>query len=493
MIKVFVAEDEPRILKNLTDLLTRFNNVTVCGSADNGEAAIKAITSMPTPPDVLLTDIRMPIMDGLQLIKAIRELGLDIECIILSGFGEFEYAKTAMSYGITDYLLKPVKKTDLVRVMEEVNFKVTQRKLEQSIANPQMSSQTSVGEKLNIYMLLLAGNLPIQGCVDPALQDYWREFDLKECIVQCVDGAEFWVATFAAPTQQLVAVSLTDGDIEVARNICKKIYNNLQAKHVAVSMVYKMENGNITDIGHYAQRMQQLLRNIVVIGKGSIAELSRENFSTAHHDFEEMEMELLLCLKHNKLEAFFHLLSSTLATLQQEKLTQDMLWQHTSSLAKKISQQLGQVYELSVENKLIEAFIFARDEEELCEYVVGVLDVFIRNNINEEPTGVHDVIYLIDSYIEQNYTKELTSGMVAEYFHLSPTHLGRIFKNYKGMTPTEYITELRIAKAKTLLCGTNLTVKEVSRMVGYEDPYYFSKVFKRQLGISPSEYIFEEQ
>lgn len=392
MNTIVLVDDELGIAEGIQYLLEKSGmDIKVTGIAGDGCEGMKMILTQT--PDIVISDVRMPIMDGLEMIQELMEKKISSRFIMLSGYSEFAYAKQAMRLGVKHYICKPVEIDELYEVIREVceeinSERITQHKM-QHLENVEKEHQRDHME-LQIRRLL-------DGEFDSVLVSEEQKTD----------------ATYVK-------------EIDIQRLEHYMMNNNLAGCHQVIHHIFCglksiYERGNLTTSALQTQSL-----NIVLSGLRTIP---------------LMQFQL------------------------SEYLGKNILNMEGISKFQSIEQ---------LENWVINTFS-------------SILEVKAQDRTGKNV----DVITKIKEYIQDNYTKEISLNDIAGKFYLNPYYLSQLFKKKTGMTYQNYVTRLRIEKAKILLLEGK-RVYEVCELVGYSDSTYFSRIFEKLVGYKPSEYRRKE-
>ena len=245
----------------------------------------------------------MPGMDGLGLIRRVRHLYPSVECAILSGYGEFEYAQTAMSLGVSRYLLKPVKQAELFMLMDELNRKATQHHLEKSVATagsvPALSQTQESKDQVNIAMVVCCGNFPIHAVHNPDRVDFWERVNLAELLSSVAPQAQHWVMAGKTPVERNIALSLRDCSPKQGLECARKIYGTLCHIGGPITVGVKVDFGSLYSLGSQVLKLRNLLAERAIPGVSQIIDVDIPVPNDLNFDFS-LWRENLFVLFHQK-------------------------------------------------------------------------------------------------------------------------------------------------------------------------------------------------
>ena len=517
--KVFFVEDEIITREGIRDNVDwQASGFEFCGEATDGEMALPLLRA--TQPDVLITDIKMPFMDGLQLSKIVRERMPRVKIIILSGHDEFEYAQKAISLGVTDYLLKPVTVQKLQAVLQKLSVQLDQEKKEQA-------DLKKLQEQMEVNRVMLRERLLFRlvvGAISPAeavetgqmlgmdlIARYYLVVILK---LELVDRTEQYdhdeyqhvqriLTQLAEKNPDIFVLQRDWGDIILLMKGSTREYleeeRDLLLEDISQAIAktrYQLSVGvgaakeRIADISQsFMDALVHIQNPVHISGVGLHQSVQRKELLKL--DKKAVE-NYLRCGKKDEFNTFFDAylrpLSDTAlrSTLIKNYIFVDVIL----ATAKLINELGGEIDQVVPELSSIETILSnVKSVEQLREQAYKIISIGLTYR-DSQPNGQHNhVIRQAKEYIEQHYAKpDLSLNDVAAQANLSASHFSAVFSQETKQTFKEYLTELRINKAKELLRMTTLRSADIAYQVGYNDPHYFSSVFKKNTGLSPIEF-----
>jgi len=516
--KVFLVEDEAITREGIRDNVDwQASGFEFCGEAADGEMALPLLGT--ARPDVLITDIKMPFMDGLQLSKIMRERMPWVKVIILSGHDEFEYAQQAIKLGVTDYLLKPITVQNLQTALQKLTVQLDQERKEREelkklqeqaeenratlrerflfklivgAVSPTETVENGQALGLNLiarhYLVVIlkielgdrteqyesAEYLQIQNAVieltkkDPdvfALKRDWGDLilimkgDTQEYLEEARDSLLYEIRQEVEKTRYKLTVGMGTTKSRIA-DICQSFVE-------ALAHIQNLANGE-SGLNHALERME-----LLKVDKSAV-----ENYlhSGMKEGFDEFFNAYLLPLGETALKS----------NLIKNYIFVDVVL----AIAKLVDDLGGEMDKVIPELDSIEMVMSnIKTIEQLREQVRGIMSAALAYR-DSQPRGQYkDLIRQVKAYIDSHYTDpELSLNVVAAQANLSASHFSVVFSQETGQTFKEYLTEIRINKAKELLRMTALRSADIAYQIGYNDPHYFSSVFKKHTGQSPIEF-----
>jgi two-component system response regulator YesN len=517
--KVLFVEDEIVTREGIRDNVDwSANGFEYCGEASDGEMALSLLRTIK--PDVLITDIKMPFMDGLQLCKIVRERMPWIKIIILSGHDEFEYAQQAIKLGVNEYLLKPVTVKDMHQVLRKIGAQLDQEKREQEnlqklqeqleenqailrerlllkVVTGTIESTEAIekGQSLGLDLVArcyLVVILKIE-IVDRSEQFDYDEYQQIQHIVSGLIGNNPDIYLLKKDWEELVL--LIKGNIpqyleEEGALLLGLIKSEVEKTRYQLTFGTGMQKNRIADIYQSFIEAFVSIQNVANEEKESLnqvvekAELLKVNKSAIEN--------YLNCGVKEDLEEFFNAYIQPLGnTVLQSYLIKNYIFMDIILAAAKLVNELGgDIDKIIPELNSIETILTnIKTIDQLKEQANKILVSAISFR-DSQTSGQHTkLIRQAKEYIDQHYMEpNLSLYEIASQVNLSSSHFSTVFSQETSQTFKEYLTTTRINKAKEMLRTTTLSSNDISYQVGFNDPHYFSYVFKKNTGYSPTEF-----
>jgi len=522
--KVFLVEDEIVTREGIRDNVDwKANGFEFCGEAPDGEIALPLLLAVQ--PDVLITDIKMPFMDGLELCRIVRERIPWAKVIILSGHDEFEYAQEAIRLGVTEYLLKPVTVQDLNNVLHKIIVQLEQEKKDQENIH---QLQTKLEENQAVLKENLILKLVI-GAVSSA-----EAFEQSQQIGMDLFARHYLVIVIRIEQGSLSASAPSSEIKQVHQIISKSVENDpdifmllKDVEEVVLIMKgstpeYLEDEKNL--LLEQIQRQAEITNCKLTIGVGAskkrVADVSQSfgealvsiqnqvNQTLANSETGADKAELLKvdksavedylkCGVRKDFDDFFDAFirplvdSAFKSSIVKSYIMMDIVIT-TARFVKELGGEIDQVVPglNHIETILSRLTTIAQIKEQVQKILVGAL-MFRDSRTTSQRAGI---LQKAKEYIEQNYMDpNMSLNQVAAHVNHSPSHFSAIFSHGTCKTFKEYLTELRIKKAKELLRTTTHRSSEISYQIGYGDPHYFSYIFRKTTGLTPTEYRSQAQ
>lgn len=509
-IKVLVVEDENLLLKNMKKKITAVSpDFEIIGEAYNGREALEIIQN--TPPDIVFTDIKMPIMDGLELSRILYEEYPDISTVIVSGYDDFEYARTVLTYRVQDYLLKPLQPDQLKRILFSLRDSIVKRKekeiydtLRQHLntktapLTDTKTDSTLADASFSLFLFCLnnlhlraqvQGHSPVAG-INSDKPDSLNQFSLDSLFTSVnFTWTDFWVFPYDDGNICLLVVDGLSVDPDAAAPL---IFKNIQHSFPAslVSLIYDREISAFPLLHQNCEKLKKRMISSLVIGKTSFIAVSSESpvlppailpKNTASYFHTMISSNNSSGFKTAFLQLFREWKENAYPQIWVEKVLMQLLV---------LLQQDLFISDDDYEKMYLQVFNILETQHDLLdsgEKIASELARWIALT-STIPTDIENTIEELDLFIRLHYRENLSLTDLADKYHFNHSYLTRIFKKQKGQSPLKLINTLRLQDAKELLLRPELSVREISEMLGFSDQHYFSRSFKNFTGLSPNEY-----
>lgn len=506
MIKVMIVEDEAPIQRSIKSAVEAADNrFEVIAAAYNGQEALQLINELQ--PDIIITDIRMPVMDGLTLTEKVRALYPHIQIILLSGYQEFDYARKAMQLGVVHYLLKPVSRKHIIELLETVLLDTLEKRRD---LHRQYVTSLIHGKSLSVFPFMqqnpYESHLLILCCAGPiptfSFDDeipgkvFWEINDPQSILIEVMEGhGDFAVVNGKSDSEQLIMLSFFRKQVRAPREWADIIADQLGSE-IPVSIVFGDYFFDIQETTAVVQVSRSNLYKRILFGIPSRLSVNdRIDHQIAYQERDPLlKRKLIVALGHNNSEFFkfeIHELFKKWKQLQMRQLYVEKKLKRMLQLLLSVTGSMlytSDMLEIDVNRMIMQS----ADYEQLFSYTCGIIDfIFTLNHAeygDEHDNDNERIAMKIERYLNEHFAEQINHQMLSDIFGLVPSYISKIFTKFKGTSPAKYIIQLRIEKAKELLLDPRWLNKEIAEIVGYDDPSYFSRIFKRETGLYPSEF-----
>lgn len=520
MIKVMLVDDEIAIREGIRNSFPwEESGYTLVGEAPDGEIALPIIRD--ENPDILITDIRMPFMDGMELCRQVRQRMPWISIVIISGHDDFNYAREAISLGVQEYMLKPITAKELREVLDRISQKIREERSAREKAD-NMQRRLARGNRFVEDRLLgalfeddfgenearqLTGQLRTMGInlaagcytvLDISFDDTVNSESCMDILYSLSDrsGGGVKVCSARHGAQALVMGDSESDTEERAYAFADSVVKGVENAELGQVLVTIGEMcADLADIrvsSRAARHIRHVMRRggmeagMSVVG---IRELEDRPGRMQNLDFRPLRDRLQYTSAENFDEVFDKYLSTLVATDMHTEVTWDYLRVEALMTAIAIVRDAGgEPSEVLPIQKYEQEQLSGRGADDLNS-VKSLLLTSLRFRDIHSPLHGNSSIVKARYYMSQHFNDpNLMLQDVAKAVNMSNSRFSTVFAQETGYTFTEYLAMLRISKAQELLKATALRSSQIAQEIGYSDPHYFSYLFKKRTGMTPSEY-----
>ncbi len=531
MLKVFLVEDEYVVREGIKNNIDwNAHGYEFCGEAGDGELAFPMIQK--EKPDIVITDIKMPFMDGLTLSRMIKSEFPWVEIIILTGYEDFQFAREAIKIGVSCYLLKPVNGESLLKEVDQLAEKILEKKEEREAAKryeEEMRERTEL-DKRDFFNKLIKGGLHASELIEESkklsiditavrynvvLIKVWSDkhdigefsnsvLKVEEGIRKIADenGAIFF--DFIVEGTALLFKGDSDASIEkqvdTAISQMKALFEGY--KHIRYFGAIGQVVGRVTEIHTSFDWASRAFAHLYLTSEnaflvGSQDGLRPENDVNILSEIDPQHIDRRLVkrfLRGGEPSEITFFLEEYLNNIGNDAIRSSMLRQYIAMdvyfcvvdfLENELGIERGEIdKKVDIPNQEV-----LSDENKTSDYLLDILETALSLRQTHALGRYHDVMKQAVAYINEHYSEEeLSLNTLAAQVNFSPNHLSAIFKQETGQPFIKYLTDYRMDMAKELLSRTSKKSNEIGILVGYKDPHYFSYLFKKTQGITPTQY-----
>ena len=534
-IKVFLVEDEMVIRRGIKNSIDwEKEGYIFCGEASDGELAYPMI--IKEKPDILITDIRMPFMDGLELCKLVKKELPNIKILILSGYDEFDYAKEAIRLGETEYLLKPISSGKLLEALNGVSESIRREKEDKDLVRKYMEEmrENTEHEKQKFFEQMIAGNLSMADALETGKKyemslsagmynlllfrftlgeenrksgellgeaEYAIEklTERLEYVFEFQRGVEGWAFLLMADNEEQMSerVKELSKDLEeIMKNYSTIAYFGGIGQPVA--RLRELEESFREAERALAARFTMELNRIISVDDIRMAQnvdTLDDIEITSFGEIEKTRTMLEKFLNNGVEDEIDEFVDVYINELPEENLKSVLMRQYIimdayivmMSFCEKIEGIEGEMQAQSEELK--NSMKTIQTVEEIKNYIRMLLKKIIGVRDTISGRRYSDIIEIAKDQIRKTYmSDEISLNTVAAEVGMSPSYFSSIFSKEMGKTFVEYLTEIRMDRAKELLMCSSMKTSEIGYEVGYKDPHYFSYIFKKTQNCTPKEF-----
>lgn len=534
-IKVFLVEDEMVIRRGIKNSIDwEKEGYIFCGEASDGELAYPMI--IKEKPDILITDIRMPFMDGLELCKLVKKELPNIKILILSGYDEFDYAKEAIRLGVTEYLLKPISSGKLLEALNGVSESIRREKEDKDLVRKYMEEmrENTEHEKQKFFEQMIAGNLSMADALETGKKyemnlsagmynlllfrftlgeenrksgellgeaEYAIEklTERLEYVFEFQRGVEGWAFLLMADNEEQMSerVKELSKDLEeIMKNYSTIAYFGGIGQPVA--RLRELEESFREAERALAARFTMELNRIISVEDIRMAQnvdTLDDIEITSFGEIEKTRTMLEKFLNNGAEDEIDEFVDVYINELPEENLKSVLMRQYIimdayivmMSFCEKIEGIEGEMQAQSEELK--NSMKTSQTLEEIKNYIRMLLKKIIGVRDTISGRRYSDIIEIAKDQIRKTYmSDEISLNTIAAEVGMSPSYFSSIFSKEMGKTFVEYLTEIRMDRAKELLMCSSMKTSEIGYEVGYKDPHYFNYIFKKTQNCTPKEF-----
>lgn len=526
MYKIMLADDEGIVIDSLRFIIEKnFGDSCVVEHATTGRSVIELAEKFK--PDIAIMDIQMPGINGIEAMKEIRKNNGSVIFIVMTAYDKFTYAKESINLGVLEYLTKPVNHTIIVKVLQKAMDIIDEE-------HNKRSNDLLIREKLEIVVPIIESDFVYAVISGDDISS--AEANFRNLLSIKMDYGMMIVMEFGDTLEDGILTNPVGVSVK-AQSFYPAIRTSLKEEFeciVGPIMVNKISaflpcakpQMEYDDRTYLIEKMRGLIRDLskqidvqFKVGIGSVTSLDH---------LSDSYKEALNAIRNSK-GRVAHIKDLPIGCgyeedypIETEKLIFDMIekgnLEGTKAEANRFFDWMIKQYpdcEMDIKLKVLEFILFAEQKAFLCggmtyyfryrkDYLTTLMQInsfdqlrkwFLvkileacRNIISKREEQTSGVIAKAKAFIEDNYNKDISLDDVSRNVDISPYYFSKLFKEETGENFIEYLTNLRIEKAKKLLHNKEISIKNVCIETGYSDPNYFSRIFKKQVGITPTEY-----
>lgn len=530
MLKVFLAEDEFIIREGIKNNIDwQAHGYEFCGEASDGELAFPLIQK--TRPDILITDIKMPFVDGLALSRLVKKELPETEIIILSGYEEFDYAKEAIQIGVARYLLKPINGETLLQEIDSVAEIILGKQKEKEIREKYQKEmeENSLRDQMDLFQHLVTGDcsmeelLSVADKLDLKIMAPWYSIVLLK-IQSMKHDYEEYSGSIVVVDERIVKLAEPEHVLIFDRALEGRAFL-FKADFEEELLAYQKE---------YLGDVKEVLSGYANLryfgGIGTPVNRLREipaSFEDASHAFAHRYLVAESCILDSSLlmqegaaeHEDFRISAVNLEQIDRTKMQEFLRTGDLDEVVYFVDEFFGKLDGGAMKSRIFRQYItmdayfsivdflkglglqkdeieapdqdgsILQDEKSAMDYIVRIMEKALVLREKKASSRYEDVVSEVIHYIEDNYAQEeLSLNLLASHVNFSPNHLSMIFSQQTGQTLIRYLTDYRMNRAKELLRCSSKKSSVISMEIGYKDPHYFSYLFKKTQGMTPTQY-----
>lgn len=502
MLRILLVDDEKTERAGLRFLIHKFALPLEIAEASNGKKALEYIKEHRV--DILLTDVKMPYMDGLELARAANVYNENIVIIIFSAYGEFEYAKQACEVNAVNYLLKPIEVDEFRDVMEKViGICMQRRRWEEKkesllVADKSLllfklmnskASHEEIGKSLEPYGIRLQNKYITILSIETEGNYFEYNYDeFLRILRNDLTAAYEYINLYPNLANILIYEGNRLNEDRIDR-MTKRLYLDMTSQgKEKVSMIVGKQCFGFADFGKHMQEIERLREDTFscfsgIIYSDRVNGQKEERLTRTEH----MKQEILNCISERNLEAVAKHVAAYLSCLKDEKSSSAMYAKYIFlDIVKALYEEYG-IYNKSI--------LFETTEEIMrCSGLQEVETAFLRvmetaDSMQQgQTTDVSQAVAKIIQIVKNEYMEDLSLEEIAGRVCLTPAYVSYIFRQETGESLIKYLTDYRMHQAKNLLEQGRMKIVEVGKACGYPNQSYFNRLFRNRFGMTPKQY-----
>mgnify|MGYP002678432339 CR=1 FL=1 len=498
-MRIVIAEDEPKSREGLIRLIRRFTDYEIVGVAENGEEGYRLTEK--EKPDLVLSDIKMPVLDGLGMLQKIKDAGIEVQAVLLTGYSEFEYARKALQLQVVEYVLKPMDIDQFLGVLKKVESRIVKQKAEQvtperllwnyigsseeerELIRPMLEEKIGVRKDTQFAMLLIHP--------DSMANELKAELE-NQMEILCIENYYMLVRPGEQGGIYIVLVD-TERNQTLKRIFEMRILPKIQNITPCVATMDRFVG--IWQLPDVMNELSALLEHTFCSGHevimtekmAQMMEYEKLDYPTA------LENEMVQGIRSGKKDKLAEVGKIFSEQVILSRATPECIRNYTLRFLMGIARVEGEIRgDANQEEELrymLESIRSSHTQKELqYQFQKVVKQAMAWNEETEESITENGIVLNAIAYIREHYMEAIGLQDVAQCCNVSPEYLSRIFKEETGVKFVDFLANFRISVGKRMLATGNYKVSEVAEAVGFNDQKYFQKVFKKICGISPAEY-----
>ena len=493
MINLLIVDDEPLVQAGIKSMLCQDSfEVSVVGTANNGAAAYDMI--LRYSPEVVITDIKMPVMSGLELAKKCYDEGRTLPVFIfLTSYEEFAFVKQALTYQAVDYLIKlELTPQVLEESLKRAAGKVAELRKAASLEDSSVSSIYLLKEQFYTRLVLNLFESEHQFRMQAENLDLCFDYDAFTACYLELKGDKL---KEMSSSQQL---NLYTSSLQMVQELTNKYLPchviSLDTKHFSVIFfleketisIYKekirkaMEQVSVMLFNYYSVSIRAGIGAVVYSPIKIASSLFKEDIRKAYAEFDERAL-------YDIFTSIMDLFASQPAHYVQALDAAGNILYLSLSLLSNGEQTVSEIFR-DRENGYRSLYELS-SMEQILEWLVQLRDGLCRSFATHNKDYKNHIVVQVKKYINEHVKEKLTLNRVAEVFSISTNYLSVLFSKYNDMGFTDYVNQCKVEEAKKMMAGGNMKIYEISDILGFESAFYFSRVFKKVEGKSPREYM----
>jgi len=524
VIRIMIVDDETLDREGLLTLVKEIEGIeTDIMVAESAYKALEIIENFV--PDVLLTDVKMPGMDGLTLAEKMSTAVPNIKTVFISGYDDFSYIKRALKSKAYEYILKPVdfeefhnamtrilkdielekkrqEETLRLKHLSDVGFQAMRKKALLDIVYSHNSPEYIMDLTEKYELSILPSGIYHVLVFEKHLSTFENSPEMEEIITASFTGRESAKETVAVSDSRVVEIISFRPDVpdtgKIVLDYAQQVHNRLtEASESAYTVLVSDPVDSVCMISDAYNQCGFLLNSSSYLLRGMVIHsgmLNQENVNVHTNETINILKEIISSIKTLDLPKGSHMIDKLFKCLEDSN-TEDIVFIRSMVISIISSLQImlleyGESFEnlLGESNSVWDKVFRIETIVDIRQWLKNIFRVVTEYFLNKENESGHQVVSRVISFIQSHFHEEITLKAVADIFHYSPNYLGSLFKKHTGQGFNDYLTRVRFEEAIKLLANPDLKLYEIAYKVGYPNQNYFNRQFKQMFGCTPSEF-----
>lgn len=527
MYRIMLADDEGIVIDSMKFIIEKeFGDICQVEFAKTGRSVIELAERFR--PDIAIMDIHMPGINGIDAMKEIKQFSAGTIFIVMSAYDKFDYAKESIKLGVLEYINKPMDRMKVIEVLRKAMAQIDNER-------EKRSNELLIKEKLETVEPIIENGL----IYDILFQEHFEEdIDSYRTILGIKENYGYMLSIVSGDTQEgnhmtnAVGSSVKiSGKYQEIREAVKDFFDckigNVMANKIAVLIPYSSGKMEYNDRSALIERARDLVRylrkktdmnfrigiggvkplkdlgesyrdalNALIATTGSIAHADDLPIGCDYEDDypSDLEKPLFEAVTKGDVNEALTIAEKYADWMCKRAADGDIMAMRLKVLEFSLyAEHLmylngGQTYRYNARNNYLPEIMSLETSDELRKWFIAKIETASHDVANKREEKSTDIIKTAKRYIEDHFASDISLDDVSRVVNISPYYFSKIFKEESGMNFIEYLTNIRMDKAKELLQNSDYSMKEICSMCGYTDPNYFSRSFKKNVGVTPTEY-----
>jgi CheY-like chemotaxis protein len=494
-MKIMVVEDEPPILRDIcAQILAAGSEYPICAQVGDGGLAIDAIRAGEVP-DLVITDVRMPVIDGIKLAAWLRAEHPEIQVVVLTGYQEFEYARSALRLGVADYLLKPVNPDSLGALLKRIEARLAEqrrlrryRAIENAWRGVPPESGTAAGASFGFVLVGAGKDIMLSGA------DFWERVDAEGRLDEIVGAGGYWIGEGQSSTERLILLDLADRPSFCPEPAVDSIFEWLSSTGLPIFMAACMAPLDLSKLRAGYSMLKRSIALRAVLGRScliKVVSLEPQESAAAPLNYDaDKEALIAKVATEGNVELLVAGLKSLFSDWERASLPLGATERYLKTLVTHLQSLSSAAMTpcIDVDFDIHYAVAGALRFDDLVEPVASLI-LAVMGKGRKDADSSAELIEEAEVYLRRHYTESISGEQLSKKIGIVPSYLSKLFKKRTGFSPPEFVIALRMERARELLDKSDhVLIKDVAHAVGYEDPNHFSRTFHKVCGYWPSEH-----